>query len=333
MRVAVQKSAKRLQCAELPPAFQGAAVSESASKLDALQTLRAIRQRDSFLNEPQMPPTNNERTTHTHKNMLKNTKVSVVKHAPTAVIALGILIVLVAGEFMARAADPAPTTNHWESVAAAGVTLTRGNSRDFLATVGVTSTKKWTSNELLLGANGGYGENTTTVSGTNVTSKTQDYLKGSAQWNYLFSQQLYGGLRLYGEHDAIAQVNYRLTVSPLAGYYFFKRTNTFLSAEVGPSYVYQQLDGRATQGYFGGRVGERGEYKFKSGAKLWENAEWIPQVDNFENWILNAEAGIAAPINKTLDVRLVMQDNYNHQPAQGREKNDFKLIAGIGVKF
>jgi len=265
--------------------------------------------------------------------VLKNRKVTFVKHCNAAHVAAPILIALLTAGPAARAADPAPATNRWESVVAAGVTLTRGNSRNFLGTASLNTAKKWRSDELLLGANGGYGETTATVSGTNITSKTADYLKGSAQWNHLFSERLYGGLRLNAEHDDIAQVNYRLTVSPLAGYYFLKRTNTFLSGEVGPSYVYEKLDGQESHGYFGGRVGERGEYRFKSGAKLWESAEWIPQVDHFDNWILNSEAGIAAPINKTLDLRLVIQDNYNNQPAPGRLKNDFKLIAGVGLKF
>jgi hypothetical protein len=30
---------------------------------------------------------------------------------------------------------------------------------------------------------------------------------------------------------------------------------------------------------------------------------------------------------------LVLQDSFDNKPAPGREKNDFKLMAGIGVKF
>src|SRR5205809_137965 len=37
--------AKRLECVELAPAFAGSTANESASKLDALQTLRDIRWR------------------------------------------------------------------------------------------------------------------------------------------------------------------------------------------------------------------------------------------------------------------------------------------------
>ena len=264
--------------------------------------------------------------------MLKHTRLTVVKHYHAPLLAAAILLTLLIADLAARAADTAPRTNRWESVATASATLTRGNSRNFLGTAGIKTARKWKSDELLLGTEGGYGETTATVSGTNVTTKTSDYLKGGVQWNHLFSEKLYGGLRLNAEHDDIAHLNYRFTVSPLAGYYFLKSTNYFLSAEAGPSYVNEKLDGER-RSYLGARAGERGEYKFKSGARLWENAEWIPQVDKFDNWILNSEAGVAAPINKSLDLRLVLQDNFDNKPATGREKNDFKLMAGIGVKF
>jgi Protein of unknown function, DUF481 len=118
----------------------------------------------------------------------------------------------------------------------------------------------------------------------------------------------------------------------MAGYYFIKHTNTFLCAEVGPSLIYERLGGR-TETYMGLRVAERFEHKFDGGARVWENLEWIPQVDKFDNWILNAELGVSAPVYKSLDVRLVAQDTYNNQPAGGRLKNDLKLLAGVGYRF
>jgi putative salt-induced outer membrane protein YdiY len=240
------------------------------------------------------------------------------------------------------AASPAPgadaTTNtppksHWESVASVDVTLTRGNSRSFLATTTLDTKGKWTADEALLGGAAGYGDTTTKDSnGQQVTTKTQDYLRGYAQWNHLFSERVYAGLRVDGLHDDIADIQYRFTLSPLAGYYLLKATNTTLSLELGPSFVDEKLDDH-TDNYFGVRVGQRFEHKFKGGARAWETLEWIPQVDKFDNWILNAEAGISAPVTKSLDVRLVAQDTYNNQPAPDRLKNDLKLLAGIGYRF
>lgn len=253
---------------------------------------------------------------------------------PALAAAAAFWIVCLAGAAMAADVTNAPPKSHWESVASVDLTLTRGNSRSFLATVSLNTTRKWTNNEVLFGANAGYGDTTTKnpSTGENTTTKTQDYLKGSGQWNHLFTPRFYAGLRVDGLHDDIADINYRFTVSPLAGYYVIKETNTFLSGEIGPSYVYERL-GDETKSYMGFRAGERYEYKFKNGARIWQTLEWIPQVDEFENWIMNAEAGVSAPIAKSIDLRLVAQDSYDNRPATGRQKNDLKLMAGIGYRF
>jgi putative salt-induced outer membrane protein YdiY len=234
-----------------------------------------------------------------------------------------------------RADDPAAPdpTKRWESVAAVGVTLSRGNSENFLATASINSTRKWVKDEALLGGSAGYGETTTkNAGGPDTDVKTDDYIKGFAQWNHLVSERFYAGVRLDAVHDDIADVDYRFTLSPLAGYYLIKKANVFLAVEAGPSFIYEKQGGDEDS-YVGARIAERFEYKFRNGAKIWESVEWIPQVDDFDNWILNAEIGVSAPINKALDVRLVMQDTYDNEPAAGREENDFKLIAGIGYRF
>src|SRR5262249_15814256 len=82
-------------------------------------------------------------------------------------------------------------TNKWESVAAAGVTLARGNTHNFLATGSLNSTRKWEFNEVLLGMDGGYGETTKrNPPGPSETTKTEDFIKGFAQWNHLFTPRI-----------------------------------------------------------------------------------------------------------------------------------------------
>ena len=236
----------------------------------------------------------------------------------------------------ARAADePKLEKKKWESVASVGVTLTRGNSKTFMATGSLASTRKWDHDEALLGLSAGYGETTANVGRNETTSKTDDYLKGFAQWNHFFSESLsnfYAGLRFTAEHDDIASVDYRFTLSPLVGYYLIKQTNAFLAVEAGPSFVFEKQGGRE-KSYIAARVAERGEYKFKTGARIWESVEWLPQVDDFENWVMNAEAGVSAPITKAIDVRLIVQDTFDNRPAPGRYKNDLKLIAALGYRF
>jgi hypothetical protein len=238
----------------------------------------------------------------------------------------------------ALAADPAPPTppaSKWETVAAADVSLTRGNSSDFLGTFTLNSKRKWTSDEILFGGAAGYG---TTQQKDQPETRNQDYLKGFGQWNHLFTERIYAGLRLEGLHDDIANVDYRFNVSPLAGYYFIKQTNTFLAGEFGPSWVHQKLfvagpGSDIENSYFALRLAERYEYKFKTGARIWETLEYIPSVEHWADYLVNFEAGVSAPITKALDVRFVLQDNFDNKPAPHRLKNDFKLGAGFGYRF
>src|ERR1043166_8067766 len=200
--------------------------------------------------------------------------------------------ILVVSSYLAAgtvfAAQPAATNSPpanppWDLSAAAGLTLTRGNSKTLLFTANVLGNKKWDHNELSLGADGVYGENNGV--------KNAESVHGFGQYNYLFSERAFGLLRLEGLHDAIADIDYRLTVSPGAGYYFIKETNTFLRGEIGPGYIYEKDHDGATHSYFTVRLADRFEHKLNDHAKIWQAAEFLPQVDDLTNYTINAEVG------------------------------------------
>ncbi len=230
-------------------------------------------------------------------------------------------------------AQPAPVVEKkpsWESSAFAGLTLTRGNSETLLANANIQTAKKWDHNELSLGADGTYGE--TKLPGATNSTKNAESIHAFGQYNRLFNERLYGLGRVDALHDAIADVEYRVTLSVGVGYYFVKTTNTVLSGEVGPGYVFEKL-GTNENSYAVVRVGEKYTHKLSSHARLWQSAEFPPQVDDFDNYIVNAEVGVEADINGHLSLSTFLQDTYKNQPAAGRKKNDLKLVAGIKYKF
>ena len=228
------------------------------------------------------------------------------------------------------ATNAPPPKPKWESSAAAGVTLTRGNSSTMLATLSATTDRKWSQNELSLGADATYGESK--ING--VTSRNADSVDGFAQYNRLFTERLYGYGRLDALHDEIADIKYRVVLAPGLGYYFIKEKKTDLSAEVGPGYVIEKL-GDDQESYATLRVGEKFHQEISDRARIWQTAEWLPQVDKFKNYIINAELGIEADLtaDKKLALRAVLQDTYNNEPAAGRQKNDAKLVTAIAYKF
>jgi putative salt-induced outer membrane protein YdiY len=233
----------------------------------------------------------------------------------------------VIGQSLVLAQDPpaveAPPSR-WESSAFMGLTLTRGNSDSVLVTGNVKTSKKEKNNEWAFGMDGAFGE-TDSV-------KSSQTLHGYGQYNRLFSERLFGYFRADALHDGIADVDYRVMLSPGLGYYLIKKPSTSLAVEAGPGYVFEKRGG-IEDSYATLRLAERFEHKFSDRARVWQSVEYLPEVGDFPNYVINFEAGVAASISKNLELSVVLQDNYVNKPAAGRKSNDVKLISGVTYKF
>jgi hypothetical protein len=272
-------------------------------------------------------PTTHEQPRTTRRPMKKSKLQRVFKPI------LPVIVASLAGSSFVRAEDQAATTNSaappehlWETTAALGLTLTRGNSRTLLVTGSFETKRKWDQNEALFGVAGGYGED------NNV--KNAEFVNGYGQFNHLFTERFYAGIRLDASYDGIAELDYRIRISPLAGYYLIKETNTTLAVEAGPSAVFEKHRGESEDTYLGIRFGERFEHKLSATTKIWESIDYVPRVDQWTDvYVVTGEAGIDTAINKHWSLRVVFQDIFDNHPTPGREKNDLRLIAGTAYKF
>ena len=212
----------------------------------------------------------------------------------------------------------------WESSVSMGLSLTKGNSDTLLTTAAFKTSKKTQENEYMFGMDGSYG--------VNDSVKNNETLHGVSQYNHLFGERFYGYFNVEGLHDGIADLQYRITLGPGAGYYFLKETNTTLAGELGPGMISQRLGGADTT-YATLRLAEHFERKFDNGARVWEKVEFLPQVNKLRNFLVNAEVGAEASLTKTFSLRVTLQDNFINQPAPGRKSNDVRLISSLVYKF
>jgi putative salt-induced outer membrane protein YdiY len=260
-------------------------------------------------------------------------KIKLIKKYSGSHRAIGLGAALLCAGWGVNAADspaPAEAPKGWETTAAAAATLTRGNSESFVATLSLDTKRKWEKNEAYLGISGGYGESTV----NDVNTKNTEFVQGYGQYNRLFTERLYGALRVDGQYDGIAGIEYRFKISPLLGYYLIKNDKMTLAVEGGPSLIYEHLEGQQAHGYWAARFAERFEYKLTATTRLWESVEYLPKVDEWDkNYLLNFEAGIETSITKKWSLRVVFQDQYASEPAPGRKENDMRLLAGTAYKF
>lgn len=228
---------------------------------------------------------------------------------------------------MAQITAPSVTTPpppKWESSATLGLSLTKGNSDTTLFTGKILTQRKAPSDEWYFGVDGSYGKD--------HSVKNNEMLHGFGQYNHLFSDRFYAYGKVDGFHDGIADIKYRFMFSPGAGYYFIKEKATTLSGEVGPAFIKEKVGG-TSRSYMTLRVAERFEHKFSDRARMWQSAEFLPQVDDFNHYLLNAEIGAAATLVGNLELTVYLQDNYNSRPALGKKENDIRLVSGVTYKF
>lgn len=224
-------------------------------------------------------------------------------------------------------AQSAPTTTEgpkWSTSGALGLTISEGNTENTLFNANLISSRKWQKNELDLGLDGAYGE----ADGVRNTANAHAF----TQYNRLFTERLYGLLRVDGLHDDVSDVSYRVTISPGLGYYLIKTTNTFLRFEAGPGGVLERVGGVEDE-YITLRLAERYETQINDRVKLWQFIEWLPAVEDFEDGVVNAEIGLDTSLTKKLSLRAIVQDTYDSTPAPGLKHNDVKFIMQLAYKF
>ncbi|MGA1237310.1 MAG: DUF481 domain-containing protein [Limisphaerales bacterium] len=253
-------------------------------------------------------------------------------------MALGFLPVasgfVLAGEEAAKDAAPAPEEKKvkWQSSAGLAVAAATGNTENVLFTASVDTQHLGEKNEWRLGASAGYGESRAANDPNAEMEKNTDYIRGYGQYDRLLSDRWYALVRVDAMQDSIADIDYRIPVSAGVGYYFIKDSKFKLSADAGPGYVFEKVGGERGE-YATLRLGEQFEWKISEGARLWQRVDYVPELIDFENYVVNFELGAEAKLMGNLSLRALAVDTYRSQPAPGREENDLKIMAGLNYKF
>jgi putative salt-induced outer membrane protein YdiY len=221
------------------------------------------------------------------------------------------------------AADLVPVKAKENSIAL-GVTMTDGNSDTLLTTASALHDRKREDYTLRLGVDFAYGKNDGEENNNNV--------KGVADYRYLVSERAYVFANLTALHDEIADINYRAVLSTGPGYYLMKNARATLGVEAGPAYIREEV-GDDENDDLALRFGERYDRQLSPTAKCWQALEYLPVVDDFDDYLLNAEIGVEAAINSAASLRLVVKNAYDSTPAVDREKSDTTVIGALAYQL
>ena len=242
-----------------------------------------------------------------------------------------------------QAEEAAAPKDGWTTALNAGLTMTDGNSETMAANVGLaTEGEKDGLGSVIAGADFNYGESTVSstatdpATGESVVTETEETTvenaKAFANVKKTLSPKTFAYVDGSVLYDDVALIDYRATLGPGLGFYLLKNDKRQLSLEAGPSYVWEKVDG-ASNDYLALRFAERYSCQATKTAKLVQSLEYLPEAEDFDNYLLTAEIGVEAAMNDHLSLRVVLQDKYDSTPAAGAERNDLSLIAGLGFSL
>jgi putative salt-induced outer membrane protein YdiY len=228
-------------------------------------------------------------------------------------------------------AAPLKAPSPWQTTASMNAAVSRGNVDTLLIGAALTSLRKWDKNEIALGADATFGSNSDPTTRKETTT-AQNY-GVYAQYNRILSDSVYLGLRSDARQDRIAFVDYRATVAPALGYYVVKNDRLKVKIENGPAFIFESLQGAGTANYLTLRLAEEVQWKINERASIIQSMEYLPQVEDLGNYVVNFNMGLSAKITDKASVTITFQDFYRSVPAPGRRSNDLRLLAGISYSF
>ena len=217
----------------------------------------------------------------------------------------------------------AEDTDGWETEINAGLNLTDGNSETLMGNIGYDTKKVSGANETSLSADYSYGET------DNET--TTDAATAELQYKRAFEGAWYGYGAANYLYDDIAMVDYRVMLGPGLGYRLIEKDNVKMNVEFGVVWVTEDVAG-VDDDYTAIRAAQTYERQLNDNAKVWQSVEYVPDVDDSENYIVNASIGIDSKISENMALRLEANNRFDNSPGVGLEDNDLQVIAGLVFK-
>jgi len=135
------------------------------------------------------------------------------------------------------AAAPSRPEGVWQTTAALGFSLTKGNADNLMVLGDITSNMISAPHEYSLNIGGGYGE-------VNSAS-TVNFFRAGAQYNRQLTDRFYVGATANYLTDSIADLDYRLAPYGLLGYKVINTDTLSLRFEGGPGYLWEKQGGVA----------------------------------------------------------------------------------------
>ena len=242
---------------------------------------------------------------------------------------------------MSKVKELNPVAETWHGSVHVAYQSARGNTYENSATVLANVNRRWEKDRV--NANFGYYYSETGPS-KEAMEKSTDRWELEGQHDHFWVAKIYSYENARYEQDDIAGLDYRLRLGAGGGYQWLDGFNSDMTGkwsfnqEVGVAWIknsYVVRDPSADDSYATVRYAHHLLYhpKWNSGIEGFHNLEFLPQVDDWDNYLIKADVGFTTKIVMNFDLLCKIEWDYNSMPSVGRKSSDIRYIIGLGYKW
>jgi putative salt-induced outer membrane protein YdiY len=140
------------------------------------------------------------------------------------------------------------------------------------------------------------------------------------------------------EYDRLEDLTLRTTIGAGPGYRFVDTKKMLFRTYLGPAYINENYNQDANpdtedREFIALALGDEFRWWFTEGAHVYQLLDVYPNLEDTSDVLINAAAGIRYTVVKGLFVDVGIADEYDTEPAEGKEKNDFHYRLAFGYAF
>lgn len=211
----------------------------------------------------------------------------------------------------------------WNFGFAFGYNLTQGNAETALVTGAAHAVYNKDEDSWFLGLMGAVGEQN--------EETTQEFGRGDVEYNRSLSKKTYFGVGSTAITDRVADIDYRAFINCLIGIRLKETEEWNIGTEIGPSWVFQRQESESDN-FLAPRFGQTTKWQLSEATSLYNRSEIFISTEDTEKILVNAEIGMETSLTRTLSLVISLQDRFDNQPAQGKERNDVLVTTSLKVK-
>lgn len=220
-------------------------------------------------------------------------------------------------------ATPA-VAEEWVSNFDFGLSLSKGNTDNSLLRTALQTQKKLITDSYFAELRYSYGEEN--------GATNEDELFAKVKYKHHLSGKDFYGLRLDSLRDKFADIDYRFSFNFTYGYHWLETPETLFTTELGLGLTVEDK-GRGRDEYLSGLFEQHYEHQFNPHAKVFQSLSFSPRLNNLSDYRIEFDAGLETKITETVSFKVSLENRYESSPAEEKESNDLKFVAGLSYQF